>query len=154
MSWWDGVTVTEPSTDGSAAAVHLRQSGAQRLYSMGFLALCFSPGIVLQLSHGEPPLALYALIPAFLALGTANRYGAELTRQALVMRGLRTREIPWTSIRAITVRRQLGVKRVTLWLVDGSAHNLREPIGGFPRDPNFDRKLHTLLVWWTQRRGW
>lgn len=153
MSWWDGVTVWGSRPDGSVASVRFRQPRRQRLYSAGFLALCFSPSIALQLSHGYPPLAMYALVPVCMAMAVPNRYGAELTQEALVMRGLRTREIPWTSIRDIAVRRRMGAKRVTLWLVDGTAHNLREPLGGLPRDPDFDRKLHTL-VWWTQRRGW
>ncbi len=82
-------------------------------------------------------------------------YHAELTEQALVLRGgTGRREVPWTAIRRVESRRELGTRSVVIHLVDGKTHRLRVPMSGFPYDPSFNRKIGTIQTWWAVRRGW
>jgi hypothetical protein len=157
MSWWDGVTVDRPRPDGTVEEIRFRQTGGQQLQSAipMLLVLAAELGVF---SHRDPDVLRvfwpFPLIYLTVTLLGTRGYGVELTEESLVMRGLRTREIPWTSIRDITVTSMLGTKQVQLWMDDGKTTKLRAPISGFPYDPRFDRKLSTLLTWWQMRRGW
>ncbi|QYX80184.1 hypothetical protein [Streptomyces akebiae] len=80
------------------------------------------------------------------------RRGDEVTlaEDALVVRGLRIRRIPWTGIRHLEVRRVLGVRQITLHTTDGRRATLRTPTSFLDRE--FDLKVEILTRWWHARR--
>lgn len=80
------------------------------------------------------------------------RRGDEVTlaEDALVVRGLRIRRIPWTGIRHLEVRRVLGVRQITLHTTDGRRATLRTPTSFLDRE--FDLKAEILTRWWHTRR--
>ncbi|MCC9704363.1 hypothetical protein E4N62_03195 [Streptomyces sp. MNU76] len=73
-----------------------------------------------------------------------------LAEDALVVRGLRTRRIPWTGIRSLEVRRVLGVRQITVHTTDGRRATLRTPTCFLDRE--FDLKAEILTRWWRERR--
>ncbi|WP_216589593.1 hypothetical protein [Streptomyces brasiliscabiei] len=73
-----------------------------------------------------------------------------LTEDALVMRGIRSRRVPWTAVRRLEVRRVLGVRRITLHTADGRRTTLHTPDSFL--DKEFDLKAETLTRWWQERR--
>ncbi|MEE1766633.1 MULTISPECIES: hypothetical protein [unclassified Streptomyces] len=76
--------------------------------------------------------------------------GVTLAEDALVVRGLRRRRIPWTGIRHLEVRRVVGVRQITVHTADGRRATLRTPTSFLDRE--FDRKVEILTRWWHARR--
>jgi hypothetical protein len=80
-------------------------------------------------------------------------FGVTLTSEALISHGLCRRVLPWSEITGITRGSRMGTRRVEVHLCDGRTVRLRAPLGGFPWDPDFERKFHTIGQWWLARRA-
>ncbi|MEY9874307.1 hypothetical protein ABH931_003802 [Streptacidiphilus sp. MAP12-33] len=159
MSRWDGVSLRGGRADGTVERIRFRVGPLQSLQFGAAFAIPFWGGFVVShLSLGDPyPHGLwtaaifYALFMSLLQTDNS----VELTEPCLVLRnGLGRREAPWTAIRAMETRSLLGTRSVRVHLTNGERLRLRTPLTGFPYDPDFDRKVATLQVWWAIRRGW
>ncbi|MGC0313671.1 PH domain-containing protein [Kitasatospora acidiphila] len=159
MSWWDGVSVLGARSDGTVAHIRFRIGPLQSLQLGLAMAVPYMAVFIAgHLRYGDPyPHDFWATpigVVLVISLMQAG-YRAELTDQALVLRGgTGRREVPWTAIRTVESRRELGTRSVVIHLVDGKTHRLRVPMSGFPYDPSFNRKIGTIQAWWAVRRGW
>jgi len=107
-----------------------------------------------QLLSGNPAFAVVLLIAFGVISLLQTRWGIDLTPQALVMRGITRREIPWSEISGIESDSLLGTTMVRPHLVDGSRPRARAPLTGFlQRDPEFEAKLARIEEYWREHGG-
>jgi hypothetical protein len=158
MGWVDGVTARGVREDGSAQKVRFRLTLFQRvqvpliIYGVGMAVtsvLAISDEIWREmLFHVMWKEALSALVLGVLFDG--NR-GVTLTPEVVTVHKLRRRTIRWSDLAGITMDGVLGNRRVVLVLMGGERIKLGAPTGGFPWDPSFEGKFHTIGQWWL---GW
>ena len=79
------------------------------------------------------------------------RYGVKLTHERLIVHGNRRREIPWSDITSMEIRKSGGVRNIEVSLLDGHRITLRAPMPFL--DPQFEEKYKTFIDWWTSHRG-
>ncbi|KUO05713.1 hypothetical protein AQJ58_39585 [Streptomyces sp. DSM 15324] len=81
---------------------------------------------------------------------TGRRRGVVLTEDALVVVDGARRELPWSGIARLEVRRVLGVSQVVAHLADGRRTTLPAPTSFV--DARFEAKVRELTQWWAERR--
>jgi hypothetical protein len=82
------------------------------------------------------------------------RFGATLTPQGVIVRGLTTQRIPWQQIAAVDTYRALGGTGVVLRMAGGGSKRLRAPVTApLQRDPDFQAKVATFQQWWQHYAG-
>jgi len=161
MTWGDGVAVRGTQLDdGYAETIRFRQTPFQSAQPMlAIFAVIFvffgseslSDPVTRQMLLG--PIWFMPCTGATIGLIVSRGFGVTLTPDALVSHGMRRRVLPWSEITGITKDNLLGTRRVVVHLRDGRTVRLRAPIGGFPWDPDFERKFHTIGQWWLARRA-
>jgi hypothetical protein len=106
-------------------------------------------------SSGQEAFALVAGLVAVAAIWQwAVRSGITMTPAALVVHGLRRRELGWPDIQSITLRRRLGGTRLLIMENSGRCTRLPAPRAGFLLwDSDFGAKTLALHRWWVQHRG-
>ena len=81
-----------------------------------------------------------------------RREGITLTPEASVVHNLRSRVIPWPSIKAITVESWGRIRSVVLW-EEGRRTKLGAPAQECVKDPSFHEKYDTIVQWWLAHGG-
>lgn len=107
-----------------------------------------------QLLSGNP-VAAAVLLVAFAVISVMQaRWGSDLTPEALVVRGITTRVIPWSEITGIETGSVLGTTLIRVRRANGSRTQMRAPLTGFlQRDPEFPAKFTQIEGCWREHGG-
>ena len=97
-------------------------------------------------------VVVFTIMAAELAF--LGRMGAELRPDTLVLRGFRTRVVPWSDIIAMSKTRMFGTRYVTIH-TPGDRWRLRAPTHTpiIAPDREFDAKADTIWRYWAANRG-
>ncbi len=166
VSWASGVTIRGVRPDGSAEQIRFRPILRTRLLPLLATPLGVLLGVLMSLltSPGDASavLPLWNLLRSVLAglvgaglVSLLNNQGVTLRPDALVVHrfGRARVTVPWTAIDGFTVRDVLSARQIVVHRSDGRRVHLRNPIGGFLGDPEFEAKYHTIGTWWLAGTG-
>jgi hypothetical protein len=141
---------------GTAGAdVKIRSSGVGWA-GIGTFAAIWLVFVVLRLTtdyHGTTSSLVFGFL-LIVELFWLQTFGAELSREYVMVRGVRSRRIPWQEVQAVLPDSQLGMGRVSLILDGGKRVMLPAPktflgIGGAA----YARDLHLVEECWVANRG-
>lgn len=118
------------------------------------------PVLLVATHEGPFTLGYVLLVTALLAVtvavcaATRTGSGVDLRPDALVVHGLRSRVVLWSSVSAVYASTLLGI-RVVYVVVDGRTRMLRAPTHTpfLAPDKDFDAKVSTIVDYWVARRG-
>jgi hypothetical protein len=119
-----------------------------QVFPVGYLPL-------LMLVSGLPLAHVVALLAIMAGLATVSWWHVRVVLEpdALVVRQLRRRSIPWASVQGIAAERHLGTWRVRVWLPEGRSIVLPAPSTFLLGRPRFERRFHVIGRWWLAHRG-
>ena len=119
------------------------------VFAILVLPLVFRPDTVRALLIQEVSLALVCTAVS----ASKWRDGVTLTAAGPVVRGFRSRLVPWTAIRDVRTESSFGSRFVVL-VEPTRRTRMPAPITGpLQRDPDFESKLAEIQAWWMAHRG-
>jgi hypothetical protein len=116
-----------------------------------YLSLCWLP----QATVGHWRFFWVGLLVIFVPeLLWLKRMGIDLTPDALVLRGIRRRVLPWSEITSMRIAPLLGTQSILVTTRDGQ-RRLRAPVHTpfLAPDGDFHAKADTLHRYWVEHRG-
>jgi hypothetical protein len=152
-----------PSADGSLAGspglsgfrgrpdrLRARRSWPQRLAAWYAAVLLTAYGLVALAAPGSQRIFAAGVVAVAVAMAwQAACAGITLTPSAMIVHGIRRREIAWSQVQSIEFRRRRGGARLILILSGGSSVRLPAPRAGFLLwDSEFGDRALTLYSWW------
>lgn len=151
----DATAAYDPRVDDDAT-IRLRPLWRQLPWYLPIAAL--APSVVSSRRDGAPswPTVLTVVLVVVLVAETVflKSRGADLRPDALVVRGLRTRVIPWHEVAWVGPAPLFGTQCVGIATTRYGMLRLRAPLHTpfLGPDPEFLAKARTIYEFWTERR--